>query len=213
MSYLKNIVRMQATNLGSIIDLRVVRKDDVLSIPEAVDGAIYGDIQLKPGKSWVQWRFIHESPKMESIAKTSRDGSARDNRLGFLVPKDRQELQAMFEAASLDEFIVLFRYPNTDWKVFGLLEAPVRFEYDHTSGGALADRNQYSARFYYQGPDNRFFYLATVPAPPAGPAPSLVKLKAFNQDDSEAVVLASLASGETLMIISDFSPEDFYVIQ
>jgi hypothetical protein len=203
MSYLQNISSLSSDNLGGIIDIRIVRKADVASIPAPINGAIYGDIVLKAGKSFVQWRVTLQSPKITSASKTSREGTSRTNSLGFIVPKDRREIHQMFDQASEDEFIVLYRYTNSSWKIFGLLDSPVQFEYDHDSGGNIADRNQYEGRFYYEGPDNRFFYNAEIPAPATGAAPAVVIVN--------GVVVASLLPGETISFDTDFD-FDFQIV-
>ncbi len=52
MSYLKNITRAYGTsNLGGLLTIQVARKDDIESIPEPVNGVVYGDIVLKPART------------------------------------------------------------------------------------------------------------------------------------------------------------------
>lgn len=209
MSYLQNITRYKGIdNLGGIIDIRVARKSEIVSIPEPVNGIIYGEPVLAAGKSFVQWIATPESPKIKSNAKLSREGTARTNSIEFIVPRDRPELQQMFAQASEDEFILLYRYPNATWKLFGSIDCPVQFEYDHDSGSAYADRNEYGCRFYYEGPDNRYFYnYSSIPGDPAtappGPAPVVVRVN--------GQVVASLTPGQSIDFDTDFE-FDFLIV-
>ena len=206
MSYLQNIVRFTGDiNLGGIIDLLICRKADLVSIPDPVNGVIAGEPVLQAGKNFVQWRVTPGTTKARSNSKLSREGSARSNSIDFIIPKDRADLQLMFNQASDgEEFIVIYRYPSSTWKMFGLLDSPVLFEYDHDSGSDFADRNEYNCRFFYEGPDNRFFYdAAAPPSSSSGPSPAIVSVN--------GVVVASLAPGETINFTTDFS-FDFQII-
>lgn len=203
MSYLKAINALSAEdNVGGILALQVVRKADVLSIPDPVNGVIYGDITFAPGKSWTQWNVTFESARIRRETRNSPEGPYSFNELPFSIPKDNEELRDMLSQAEEDEFIILFRYPDQATKIFGLLDRPVRFAFDHDSGGALEDGNKFSCRYFYEGPDNIFFYDGSVAAPEPGAAPALVR---FN-----GAVIAALAPGESLNITSEFGFSNFY---
>jgi hypothetical protein len=204
MGYLKNITRLSASdNLGGIVELRVARKAVIDTIPEPVNGIVYGDITLKAGGSFFTWKATQESASLRSNSRQSKEGVSRQNQIPFRIPKDREDIYFMLEQAEEDEFVVLVKYPNAKWKIFGLLDSPVQFEFDHDSGSAFADGNFYSCRFYYEGPGNLFFYNGSTPSAPAGTAPAIVR---FN-----GAAIASLAPGETLNITSDFGFTNFYV--
>lgn len=203
MSYLQSINALSAEdNVGGILAIQIVRKADVLDIPEPVDGVIYGDITFAPGASWVSWNVTFETARITRDVRNSPEGPYAVNRLPFTIPKDNEDLADMLRQAEDDEFIVLFKYPGGSTKIFGLLEAPVLFDFDHDSGGSLEDSNKFSCRFYYEGPDNIFFYNGAISAPEPGAAPALVR---FN-----GVVIAALAPGESLNITSEFGFTNFY---
>lgn len=204
MSYLQSIARLsQADNLGGIITIQVARKASIESIPDPVNGVVYGNIVFFAGAGFVTWEVSSESPNASSQSRVSREGSSKGNRLNFVVPKDRPELRLMFERAEDDELVVLYKYPNGKTRLFGLLDAPVKFKFDHDSGGSHADLNHYSCSLYYDGPDNMFEYNGAIAVAPAGPAPAIVY---FN-----GVAIASLQPGEVLNIESDFGFTDFYI--
>jgi hypothetical protein len=182
--------------MGGLLSIMVIRKAYVLSIQEAVDGTVYGDIEVQEGKEWVQWDVTHESAGTESQGIVTREGFAKGNRLRFSVPKDRPAIKAMFEQASNDELIVLFQDANGKHKIFGQLHAPVRFRYNHNSGTALSDKNAYECEFYYNGLDNIFDYDGTQPVPPAGPPPALVYVN--------GELVAALAPGESINFDTPF---------
>jgi hypothetical protein len=202
-SYLLNITRqLQGSKMGGMITLSVIRKDDVESIPEPVDGGIYGAIVLKPGASFVTWQTRYQSAGISSRSRLSKEGSSKDTELGFIISLDRLAIKNMLLAAEEDEFIVIYRYATGPTKIFGLLEAPARFTFDHSSGKQPTDGNENNCRFYYAGPDNTYFFFGEIPAPAPGAAPAVVR---YNGE-----VIAVLQPGETLDIQSDFGFTDFY---
>jgi hypothetical protein len=204
MSYLQSIPAFsQSGNLGGIITMQVIRASDVQSMGEPVNGIIYDTIVLKEGKAFVNWSAILESARVRNTSRTTREGSSRQVPLNFMLPKDRPGIKAQLDQAEADEFIVLYTDTNGTQKIFGTLETPVRFEYDHDTGASFSNLNAYDCRFYYTGPDNLFHYNGTIPVPVPGSAPAVVR---YN-----GVAIASLAPGETLNIESDFGFTDFYV--
>lgn len=204
MSYLNSISRLSsADNLGGIISIQVARAADIQSIPDPVDGVVFGDITFFPGKGFVSWDCTSESGAAEIRSRSSREGSSKGNALPFVVPKGRADLQAMFDQAEEDEFVIRYTDANGKNFIFGTKDLPVRFKYDHTSGESHADLNRYNCEFYYTGPTNIFEYNGAVSAPPGAGAPAVVK---FN-----GVAIAVLQPGEELNIISEFGFTNFYV--
>jgi hypothetical protein len=191
--------------MGGVLKLQVVRKADVKIIPQPVSGIIYGALQLNEGASTYNWAVSYQSAGITSVSSQKREGISKESELVFFVTGDSEDLRSMFETASLDEFIVLFQYPNTVQKIFGTIQAPVQFAFDHDSGTSTAARHGYTCRFFYSGPDNSFFYRADMPAAPTGPAPSVVE---FND-----VVIAILQPGEKLKITSDYSFTEYFKTQ
>lgn len=186
-----------------MLTILVIRKDDVESIPEPSYGTVYGDITLKAGKAFVSWKVTIESPRTKSDSRKSREGTTKGNLLNFLIPKDRPEIKAQLDQAEDDEFIILYTDANSKAKLFGLLDTPVKFQYNHDSGGSIADFNSYECSFYYDGPDNIFHYNGDLPSAPGGSAPAIVL---YNGSP-----IASLQPEETLNIISDFGFTEFYI--
>lgn len=204
MSYLSNISRFSGSgNLGGLLSILVIRKDDVETIPEPNYGTVYGDLTLKAGKAFVSWIVTLETPRTKSDSRNSREGSLKGNRLNFLIPKDRAEIKAQLDQAEDDEFILIYTDANGKKKLFGLLDTPVKFKYNHDSGSAFADLNSYQCEFYYDGPDNLYHYNGDLPSAPEGSAPAIVY---FN-----GVAIASLQPGETLNLVSDFGFTEFYI--
>jgi hypothetical protein len=202
-SYLQNISRLKGNaNLGGLVEIRVTRKADVTNIPLPIGGKITGDITFPEGKGFVTWLVTQESLSLKSNSRDSREGISKTNRLPFRVPLDQYNVRMMLEQAEEDEFIVLVKYPNGVYKLFGTLDGPVKFSFDHDSGTSHADGNFNNCEFYYDGPHNIFFYEGEIPSAPVGTAPAIVK---YN-----GTVIASLLPGETFNIISDFGFTDFY---
>jgi hypothetical protein len=202
-SYLVNVDAHTGDNLAGLLDLRIVRASEVSAIGTPSAGSIYGNIDLLPSAQFVRWYATLESPRISSQTTQTREGSTKRNTLPFIIPKDRPGVRAMLERMMDDEFVVLFKYPNGQQKIFGQKHAPVLFSFDHDSGAEFSSRNGYECRFYYQGPDNIFFYFGSTPAPPSGPAPAIVNINGN--------FLAQLLPGQTLNIDSDFDFNDFQI--
>lgn len=204
MSYLQNIARFTAAdNIGGLLEIKVARKADIENIPEPLAGVVYGDIDFLPDKGFVTWFTTPDTPGTDSNSRQSREGSSKNNRLKFSVPKDRPDIRTMFEQASDDELIVLYKDANGKQKLFGQLTAPVKFRFNHSSGNSTSGKNGFECEFYYEGPENIFDYNGAMATAPAGPAPAVVT---FN-----GVAIASLAPGETLEITSEYSLSDYFV--
>jgi hypothetical protein len=202
-SYLQNISRFSAAdNLGGLIEIQVARKAEISAIPDPVNGVVYGNITFIGDAGFVTWAVTHDTPGTDSNSRQSREGTSKTNRLKFSVPKDRAAVRLMFEQATEDELIILYKDANGKQKLFGLLEFPVKFRFNHSSGSTHAGKNGYDCEFYFEGPENMFEYDGTVTAAPAGPAPAVVK---FN-----GLPIASLAPGEVLDIFSDYSFTEYF---
>jgi len=197
-SYLGNIARFSRSgNLGGIVTLKVARAEDVLSIPEPVGGVIPGDITFLAGRGFATWSATLETKSLRSTARSSREGTIKSNQLSFLLPKDRSSIKTQLDNCESDEFIVLYRDGNGNQILFGRKESPVRFQYDYNSGDAFASFNNYSCTFFYDGPDNRFFYAGSADAQPPGTAPSIVQ---YTTGD----IIATLSPSDELVVTSDF---------
>lgn len=204
MSYLNNIAAFNAAdNLGGLLEIKVARKADIESIQDPVGGVVYGDIVFLPEKGFVTWAVTPDTPGADSNSRQSREGTSKGNRLKFSVPKDRADIRVMFEQATDDELIVLYKDANGKQKLFGLRHAPVKFRFNHSSGNSTSGKNGYEGEFYYEGPENMFEYSGAIATAPAGPAPAVVT---FN-----GAVIAILAPGETLAITSDYSFTEYFV--
>lgn len=204
MSYLSAIARLsQSDNLGGILTIQVARKVDIESMPDPVDGVVYGDITFFAGAGFVAWEVTGESARATSQSRTSREGASKGNRLPFVVPKDRADLRRMFELAEEDELVVLYKDATGKQRLFGHLDAPVRFRFDHDSGGSHADLNHYSCEFYYDGPDNMYEYNGAISSAPGGAAPVIVRVN--------GVVVASGQPGDIIDFDTDFE-FDFQIV-
>ena len=202
MGYLSNINRLSAAdNLGGIITIQVARKAEISNIKAPVAGIVYSPITMVGSAGFVSWQVTPDTPGSNSASKQSNQGTSKGNSIKFSVPKDRSSLQVMFEQATEDEFVLLYKDANGLQKIFGNLENPVRFRYSHGTGNSPAGKNGFDCEFYYDGPQNIFEYNGTLTAAPEGPAPAIVN---FN-----GTPIASLQPGETLEITSDYSIDYF----
>jgi hypothetical protein len=203
MSYLQSINRLSGDNMGGIVLLHVARKADIVSMGPPVNGSVYGNIVFREGTGFVTWQVTLTTPRMRSEGRSSREGAYKSNRLEFIIAKDVANVRSMLLQAEQDEFIILFTDANNQQKVFGLPEAPVRFLFDHDSGGDFSARNGYECRFYYEGPENIYTYNGAFDQAPGAGAPAIVRVN--------GVVVAQLYPGEIIDFDTDFE-FDFEII-
>ncbi len=203
MSYLQPINRLNAEgNLSGITRLQVARKSHVSTFPDPTGRTLYGTITFLPDTGFVNWDVTLETPRNRSQDQPTREGASKRKTIAFTIPKDREDLRTMLELAERDEFIVVLIDGNGKQKIVGTPWAPLLFSFAHDSGGAFNELNGYQCQFYYDGPDNEYFYPGTATPAPAGPSPALVR---FN-----GTVIASLQPGEILDITSDYGFTEYH---
>lgn len=197
MGYLKKIDWINgADNVGGVIEIKVARIADIISIPAPVNGAVIGNITFKPGTGFLEWKVTHGTSSIKSTSQVSREGTYKGNSLPFIIPRDDEEIRPMLDLAEDDEFIILFKYSYGKQKIFGSLESPVGFRYNHDSGAKIEDGNFYECEFYYTGPDNLYHYDGSISTAPPGPSPAVVIVN--------GTTIASLQPGETIIFDTDF---------
>lgn len=205
MSYLKDIARFSGDNLGSLLKIQIARAADVASMQADVDGTVYGDITFNAGTGFVEWYLTTDTPRLFSEGQQSQEGEFKLNRVEFALPKDRADVKQLLTRMAADEFVLLIEDANGNIKLFGQPWAPVRFRYSHDTGSSGMEGNHYRCEFYYEGPENVFFYEGGIAAAPAGTAPAIV------QWADGSGVIAQLQPGDTLNVDSDFE-HDFELL-
>ena len=204
MSYLNPITALSAQdNMGGLYQIKVCRKADIVSIPAPADGTIFGNATFKPGAGFISFDVTLDTARMQRQDQLTREGNTRRNSLPFTLPKGRASIEGILKKMVDDEFIVLF-FENGVQKMFGQLHAPVQFTYSHDTGRKVADLNAYECRFFYDGPDNVFFYSGTAGNPPVGAAPAVVRLN--------GTPVASLQGGQILDITSEYGIQYFQLV-
>ncbi|MCO6367838.1 hypothetical protein GBO34_00735 [Roseivirga pacifica] len=207
MSYLSEISRLTASNIGGLISIKLVRVQDVAVFPSIVNGAMTDEIELNIGAGWVEWFCTSQSSRLVNRHSSDMEGNGRNVELPFLIAKDAQLKASQLERATEDSFIVLFRDGNGLLKVFGSPSRPVRFKYDVSTGQSTQSKNGYSCSFYYAGLNNVAFYNAEDPEvlDPGTPVPVVIKW-----NDGESITIISVASpGDVVQINSRFAYTDF----
>lgn len=203
MSYLNAIERFTGDNLGGIIELQVARVSEIDEMPEAEDGVIYGDITFKSGGGFHSWVVTAQTPRLRGDGRDSREGAYRSNRIDFVIPKDRSNIKVLLEKAEADEFIVLYKDSNGNQKIFGHIYAPVFFRFGHDTQSSISARNEYDCSFYYEGPDNNYFYEGSIPEPPTGAASVIIQWN--------GVTILAARPGDLINFNSRFEYTDFEI--
>jgi hypothetical protein len=203
--YIQPITRLSnADNLAGLLEIQVCPKSLISAIPAPVAGIIYGNIIFNTGGGFAKWEATLEKTRISTQKERTADGSTARNQLPFRIPKDRADLRNMFDLMERDEFIVIIKDGSGKQKIFGTLTRPVQFQYNHDSGDSFDSKNEYECMFYFDGPDNIFFYDGSIGVAPDGAAPAIVKINGNP--------IAVLAPGEQLNITTDYDYGDFFTI-
>lgn len=203
MSYLSTIARLTASNIGGLVQLQVVRAADISAIQDPEGDTIYGNISLNADVGWQIWRSTSETMEVVAQNQDGQEGDYKNISLPFFLPKDRPGLKQMLDLAESDEFVVLYKDGNGNQKLFGTPDRPVIFKYNHNTSAAHEGRNGYECRFEYAGPDNIYFYDGSVTAPPAGPAPTILRIN--------GVVQLTAPAGSIIDVNTEFKITDFKI--
>lgn len=195
MSYLKSIA-WPGNNSGSLIELKIIPISDVEGEPRYKGDTLYGAYTLAAGKGFVSWKVASQGIGIKTDSKTGQEGISKNTKLSFFIPKDRSGIRIMLDRAEMDKFIIHYKDGNGVSKIFGTRKRPVSFLYSRDSGTSFSGMNAYSCQFYYEGPNNDFFFNQTIAAPPGSVAPAIVRVN--------GVVVATLAPGESVNFDSDF---------
>lgn len=207
MSYLKEIKRHTGPNMAGIVELKLVRSDNVVTVPTAIDGVIYDSVEFLEGFGFVSWATTSQSVGIKSRHMSDLEGTSKRSSLPFSLPKDNPGVAQQLERAIDDEFIVLFRDANGNLKIFGTKENPVRFKFDYDTGKAHRGKNGYDCEFYYDGNHNVYFYEGDVPV-----APITVPPVRIEWNDGETVTTILVAQpGDVVRFNSNFAYTDFEI--
>lgn len=199
MTYLNPIARLSgADNSGGIVDIKVARIADILTMPVAKQGIYFEEVAFITGSGWITWLVTQGTAGFTGRSKESMEGPYKDGNLSFSIPKDKPEVFEMLKKAEQDEFIVMFRDANNRRKIFGTPEAPVNFKFDHATGRRTSNMNAYDCDFYTEGVDNIAFYNEDLGVTPGtGALPALVTN--YRND-----IVAVLYPGDQLKIDSPY---------
>lgn len=203
MDYLVAINYPSGANVGSVIDIKVALLSDIVAEPTAQGDTLYGSFEFVPGKGFVTWKVASQRANMDSDGKESDEGISRKSSLNFIIPKDQQSIRHMLDQADDDLFIVSYKDANGNQRVYGRKDQPVSFIHKRTTGKNTSDLNGYECEFYFDGPQNDFFYNDSLPSPPPGIAPAVVSVNGS--------IVASLGPGESINFDTDFD-FDFEIV-
>jgi len=177
----------------------IARKADVLSIPPILGKSLVGDILFPEGSGFSRWVPTLGTANFKTTGKSAREGAYRSNILEFNFPLDKESLRLMLEQAEDDEFIVVYTLSNGVNKLFGTLEYPVKFQFNQDSGSEILSGIFNNCRFYYDGPDNTYFYAGAITEQTES------EVGTVRVEFTDGTLIALLHPPETLVVASDFT--------
>lgn len=198
------IDRLAERNLVGLCHLDVVDVEDVLAVPDELDGRVGDEVELKEGKTWsriyleddgglFQERWVVEGGAQHSEAVISGD-----------VAKDRLALMPHLWRMHGRRYLVIFRTQNGDQLLMGRPEtgamAQVR---SRTTGSAEAmarDRNGYSITFRLARRMAVPFYLGD---PPPDPTTTVCAPGSLTVNSAAAGTIASGATRNLPVVNAD----------
>lgn len=171
---LQNIPISCGTNVGGLRHLQLVRVEDVISIPAAVNSIVATAISLRAGATMATIQFPPQSADFSEKEKESDIGAIINAQIRCDIPKDAPELGKWANDNLEAEVIAIYADGNGTPVIVGDLERPLQLHVSRGTGRKYADKNGMEIvvegisthyAYYYQmfeklTPGNRNVYTA-----------------------------------------------------
>ena len=137
--------------MGGLYTFKFIPASDVASIPEAVNGAIYYPVVLKPDARWFDGYCTQETMSFSDRQQDDGHGAYHKKQFAGNVPKDRPELSNVFNDLKDGRYILDIIDNNGTRKLVGTIDEPLDFSSDVDSKAAVSARNEYKIMFAGDG--------------------------------------------------------------
>lgn len=163
----EDISKYQEDNFSGIQIFDFVPSIDVQFFPpinkalHTIDGAII----LKPDKDWIRIYSTLGTMRFQEKKKSSSNGFHYSQSLEFSVPKDREEITALFSEMEQFKYICKYKDLNSKWKLLGTLDNPYEFMNDLDTGSSPERTlNAHSCSFVCESARKAPFYVNDIAA-------------------------------------------------
>jgi hypothetical protein len=135
-------------NPGGVVSLYLIEADQVVSIPEPVNGTIPVDIIVEAGSGFKKFEFAPGTCKLSHPA-VGEDGSASfDTLIDVVLDGDDDVRFELFNQMLNGRFIAIVDNSSKNMKVVGTLRAPLLLRQVGYDGGAdNPERNGFTFQF------------------------------------------------------------------
>jgi hypothetical protein len=174
MSSITSIAKACGTNVGGLRYLQVVDVEDILSIPDAIDGIIQSAISLKSGVDLAVIGFPQGTGEFTESTKDADSGQVKTSKIRVELPKDAVELGEWANTFDEREVVAIYMDENGVAVIVGDLDRPLSIKINRNIGRRPSDKNYYEMSlegisdhyaYYYmmfekKAPGNRRVYTA-----------------------------------------------------
>lgn len=144
--------------------LWVVRKKDVVSIPDATAGVISGDVVLVEGKVAVPWDFAIDTGEAKDETAGVVSSPVINGSVDFNIARRKAATNTVLDSTLGQACIVFWKERNGETKMIGDLEQGAYLGWKGTSGKKGADVNGKDCTFTREGMTHSpYTYTGTLP--------------------------------------------------
>lgn len=191
-------------DLAGFLQLYYLPVEDLLADPVVMNGAIVGDLALRPGATWLELKLTQQTLKVAEVPKTDRHGTYYQVKVTGQRPQPTADVLGGFEALDPRPLVVLVRQANGQLRMLGTREAYLRLQAG-TEGGGVAARAGLDVQLTGETPERGPYYAGVVPIP-GGTAiiPIEAQVGSVRVLNFKGELMAIVPAGRDLVISSGF---------
>lgn len=153
-----DIIRQVSDNIGSVIAFEFLEIKGVSVIPPTVRATIWNAVELVDGYRWQKGYGTEGTMSFKDEPANSENGGYHKKIFSANVPKDRPEINDLFNSMQNKKFILQIMDANGLKKLIGTIDEPLTFKSGYDTKANFQGRAEYQISFEGEGVDKSPFY-------------------------------------------------------
>lgn len=155
---MNDINKFTDDNLGGVMLFKFIPIDDVQEIPTAINNIIASGITLKPSTRWFEFYGTIGTIEFNEDQAESEAGAYYKKSVKAITPKNRTELDLIFNEMKDRRFILDVTDNNGIRKIVGTKQEGLRFTAKASTKAEASQRNEYQIEFSGEGENKSYTY-------------------------------------------------------